>query len=305
MKRSEAARLIGDAATLDQMRQKLAAANMQNFYQELEMDSGTVDAHRDISHNANHVQQHSHLFYELIFCVSGQPNYLLAEEKFSIQPGDVIIVPPGVVHQPLLSEKMEHPYERYVLWVSEAFMRSSCVPEGPLPAEQPLLVLRTASTAWSYLKRYFINCVQEAEQQALGWQLCVEACTMQLLVQLARAANELGALHTDTGNSLQEQILRYIQAHLSEPMSLGRTAQQFHISESTLTHLFHREVGISFYRCVTLRRLIRAKTLIAQELPLEQVGQQVGFSDYSAFYRAFKAEYGISPTQFRRIVSGR
>lgn len=305
MKRSEAARLIDGAVTLDQVRQKLAASNMQNFYQELEMDSSTVDAHRDISCNANHVQQHSHLFYELIFCSSGQPNYLLAEEKFSIQPGDIIVVPPGVAHQPLLSQAMDKPYERYVLWVSETFMHSSRVPQGPLPTEQTLLVLRTEGTAWSYLKRYFTNCVQEAEQQALGWQLCIEACTSQLLVQLARAANELGALHTTTGNSLQEQILRYIQAHLSEPISLSHTAQKFHISESTLTHLFHREVGISFYRCVTLRRLIRAKSLIAQELPLEQISQQVGFSDYSSFYRAFKSEYGISPAQFRRIASGR
>ena len=37
---------------------------------------------------------------------------------------------------------------------------------------------------------------------------------------------------------------------------------------------------------------------------LEQVGEQVGFSDYSSFYRAFKQEYGISPRQYRKLQEG-
>ena len=45
--------------------------------------------------------------------------------------------------------------------------------------------------------------------------------------------------------------------------------------------------------------LFAAKNLIVEGLPLEAVAEQVGFSDYSAFYRAFKGEFGISPRQFR------
>ena len=44
----------------------------------------------------------------------------------------------------------------------------------------------------------------------------------------------------------------------------------------------------------TLRRRIRD-----YEYTVEQVAELVGFSDYSAFYRAFKGEFGISPRQFR------
>jgi AraC-like DNA-binding protein len=60
-------------------------------------------------------------------------------------------------------------------------------------------------------------------------------------------------------------------------------------------------MGVSFYRCVTQRRLISAKSLIEQEIPLEDVGRRVGFSDYSTFYRAFKKEFGISPRQYRKL----
>lgn len=304
MKRSEAVRLIGEAATGDEARKRLSEAGIGNFYQEMEMDSDTVDAHRDISRNADYSQQHSHLFYELIFCTGGQLDYLLGETRFAIRTGDIIFIPPGIVHCPLLSEPLCEPYERHVLWISAPFVQQLQSVQEMLPMEQEPLVLRTAGTAWNYLKRYFITCIQETEQKAPGWRVSLDACAMQLTVQLARAAGELGVLRSNTGDALQDQVLRYIQAHLSEPLSLGRAARQFHVSESTLTHLFHREIGVGFYRCITQRRMILAKNLIAQGLPMEQVSRQVGFADYSAFYRAFKSEYGITPTQFRRIAAG-
>jgi len=60
-------------------------------------------------------------------------------------------------------------------------------------------------------------------------------------------------------------------------------------------------MGVSIYRYITQRRLIAAKTLIGQKMPMEEIARQVGFSDYSTFYRAFKQEFGISPRQFSQL----
>ena len=60
-------------------------------------------------------------------------------------------------------------------------------------------------------------------------------------------------------------------------------------------------MGLSLYHYITQRRLISAKNLISTGIPLEHVATQVGFSDYSTFYRAFKQEYGISPRQYRSL----
>ena len=72
------------------------------------------------------------------------------------------------------------------------------------------------------------------------------------------------------------------------------------MSQSTISQTFKNKLGVSFYRCVTQRRLIAAKSLIIEGAPMESVSQKVGFSDYSSFYRAFKQEFGISPRQFRK-----
>jgi AraC-like DNA-binding protein len=60
-------------------------------------------------------------------------------------------------------------------------------------------------------------------------------------------------------------------------------------------------LGTSFYRHVTGQRLAAAKRYIRRGIPLGQVWEMAGFCDYSAFYRAFKQEFGFSPREFRDL----
>jgi AraC-like DNA-binding protein len=92
-----------------------------------------------------------------------------------------------------------------------------------------------------------------------------------------------------------------VESHLAERITLENTARRFWVSQSTITQTFRERMGVSFYRCVIQRRLIAAKSLIEQGVQLEDVGRQVGFTDYSTFYRAFKKEFGISPRQYRKL----
>ena len=93
----------------------------------------------------------------------------------------------------------------------------------------------------------------------------------------------------------------YIESEMAQKITLAETARRFLVSESTINQLFRKRMQSSFYHYVTQRRLIAAKTLLLSGVSAEQICMQVGFGDYSAFYRAFKREYGISPSQYRKL----
>ncbi len=275
-------------------------------YQELEMTSRYVDTHRDTSYAGAHMQLHSHTFYELLYCRSScGAEYLVGPDRYRLQRGDIIFVPPGTSHRPLLPENMDQPYERYVLWLSPEFMdmytRLLASPDASWQMDAGLL--RTSGAVREELGKLFRTGVQEAENQQFGWEAAVLGNTVQLLTKIRRAADDR-SIHVLQAESpiLLDQITAYIEVHYHETLSISQLAGVFYVSGSTISHLFKEKLGVSFYRYVTQRRLIAAKQLIGQGILLEDAARQVGFADYSGFYRAFKQEYGISPRDYRSLI---
>ena len=68
MKKRDVLKLIDPSLSKDEIRRILFSRGMDNLYQEMEMESPLVDTHQDISYTSDHVIQHSHLFYEVIYC---------------------------------------------------------------------------------------------------------------------------------------------------------------------------------------------------------------------------------------------
>ena len=277
------------------------------IYQELEMTSRFVDTHRDISYPNANMQLHSHAFYELLFCSNNcNAEYLVGPQRYRLQEGDIIFVPPGTSHRPLLPENMTVPYERYVLWLSQEFMElyAGLFSYSFTKNQTHASILRTDSATRTHLKTLFHNGVLEAEKQADGWESVVIGNTIQLLTQIKRATKMQATTPMQAEKpELLDRITAYIEKNYAASLTIGEVSKKFYVSNSTVSHLFRQKLGVSFYRYVTQRRLIGAKTLIEQGQPLESVASRTGFLDYSGFYRAFKQEFGISPRQYRKISS--
>lgn len=305
-KLSEKLQKIGPEVSWAQAEKYLQQAGMESgtLYQELEMSSRYVDTHQDITYTNSRVNLHSHNFYELLFCHSAPDvEYLVEAERYRLQKGDVIMVPPGVSHRPLLPEQLSEPYRRDVLWISQELVDEleQLLPSFQRLSSQESRLLRTAGTRWEFLGDMFRNGVRESESRESGWEEIVLGNTIQILVYLRRAIQDRSAAPLKAEKpELLDQALAYIEAHLAEKITLSEIAKHLWVSQSTITQTFRNKLGVSFYRCVTQRRLIAAKTLILEGAPLEGVGQKVGYSDYSSFYRAFKQEFGIAPRQFRK-----
>lgn len=276
-----------------------------NLYQELEMSSPFVNTHRDVTYTPHPVALHSHDYTEILFCQNvTDVEYLVGPDRYKLQRGDIILIPPGISHRPILPEVMTEPYVRDVLWVNTDFLASlqQLFPRAAAADQNRPALLRTAGTRWEHLGSLFQAGVREEEKRESGWEAVVVGNSLKILAYLDRAYGDSTADSLKAEKpELLDKVMAYIEEHYAEHITIHDIAYKFYISDSSISHQFKQKMGISIYHYVTQRRLISAKNLISKGMALEQVAVHVGFTDYSAFYRAFKQEYGISPRQYRSM----
>ena len=105
---------------------------------------------------------------------------------------------------------------------------------------------------------------------------------------------------TDDMRNVIASVVRYIDRHYTEELTLELLTEQFGVSLSYLCHCFKRETGQSFTKYLTQRRLTRACELLARsDLTVTEIGEQMGYTDYCYFTKGFKKHIGISPSKYR------
>ena len=298
----------GSPESQQQLHEYLRAVGIDpsNLYQELEMSSPFVNTHRDVSYVSQPVSLHSHTYVEILFCHNAAGvEYLVGSERYKLQNGDIVLIPPGISHRPILPERLPEPYVRDVLWINAEFLASleNTFPRAAVTEQKRMSLIRTAGTSWTFLGELFQAGVAEEEQKKRGWEALVAGNTLKILTYLDRARED-----SATGSpraekpELLDKVTAYIEEHYAEHITVHDIAHKFYVSDSSISHQFKQKMGISIYHYVTQRRLISAKNLISRGMALEQVATRVGFSDYSSFYRVFRQEYGISPRQYRNLM---
>lgn len=196
--------------------------HLENIYQELEMSSAYVDSHRDISSVCEIVQPHSHSFFELILCCGcDHVQYLLGSQRYRLQKGDVIFIPPGISHAPLFPEQMHKPYERIVVWINAELLAQFCQnwnDRGYATGQlyMPYL-LRTAGTYWeSPIADAFQRGCSESLNRHPGWEAAMYGNATILLTLLNRALLSNQKPPPSEHAELLDELLRYVEEHLTE-----------------------------------------------------------------------------------------
>lgn len=282
---------------------------IQKFTLRQQMFSHSYEIYRYRDAYLNEVALHHHDFYEVYLFVSGKVVYTVESYNYQLLPGDLLLINPLELHQPRITQE-KTPYERIVLWVNKSFMEQIGTPKTSLTrcfdnsVSGHTNLLRLSPVARAQITDLMEYLISETSSEEYGADISAVACLLQLLVKINRQVETMKPVHeiTDKSAPIVKNVLRYINDHYEEDLSLDMLAAQFFVSKYHLSHEFNRLVGTSIYRYIIQKRLVIAKQMLGDGLAPMAVYQHCGFGDYSNFYRAFKNEYGISPKKFTEIA---
>jgi AraC-like DNA-binding protein len=154
----------------------------------------------------------------------------------------------------------------------------------------------------SYYNRYlnqFMDLYNNFISPHPGSLLFMAALAIQILYQLNQELNEV-IDHSHKKTKDIKKVIRYIESHLTEELSLDFLSSLVHLTPTYFHQLFTKIVGVTLQRFIITKRITTAKELLVHTtLSIKEITNQSGFNDSSYFCYAFKREQGVTPLSYR------
>jgi AraC-like DNA-binding protein len=127
-----------------------------------------------------------------------------------------------------------------------------------------------------------------------------DALVVHFLRRYAASRPALGAVTGGLSPSKLRRTTAYIQAHLEHDLSLVMLAAVGQTSPAHFARLFKHATGLAPHQYVITCRMEHAKRLLAEtDLPLIEIGAQVGCADQSHFTALFRKHVALTPKAYR------
>lgn len=256
------------------------------------------------------VSYHYHDFDKIILFLGGDVDYSIEGRKYSLHPYDIILVRAGEIHRPIVRDRI--PYERIIAYLSPDFMEkyrtdsydlSRCFREPGENGEKHFYVLRLMEPERSGLHRICQDLTASFLCPDYAGALYQQVLLLEFMILINRAVlhHHANSLQNALTNEKAAQIVDYMNAHLTDDLTVDGLAEHFFISRSHLMHLFKAETGYSVGSYINEKRLLAAKMMIQKGMCVTDACYGSGFRDYSTFSRAFKKKFGTTPRNSRKI----
>ena len=249
--------------------------------------------------------EHLHGFFEILYLATGERLFFINDRTFKMTAGDLIIINPNVIHN-ATSEGLSDG-EGTLLYFQEEFLS----PNYPLREElQPMFLnaniyLTLSRNAQAFIEEHFSKMLQEALSKKTGHQLALQSLLLHLLVFICRYVENYDTTtieHPSPMHKKVSEIVRYINAHYMEELSLNYLANHFYISPSYLSKVFKKATNFTFIEYLNNVRIKEAKRLLMESSKkVVEIAEEVGFGSITHFGRVFKEITGKAPVYYRRI----
>lgn len=257
---------------------------------------------RVMRHRMFDVAVHWHDFYELALVAEGVGRHVVNGVPGTIEPGSAFLVTPADFHE--LRATSSEPLRYFNVVIDPSLI------EGQLGD----LLFTADRTAWrvgdfSAAEPDFHRLWKESQEKQYGSAILMDSVLRCILVEFSRCCTSTLSVRDrqwrPDGSDIRPAVL-YIDYHFRERLTLAGVAAQVHLSPNYFSERFREFTGTSFQSYLQQRRLLFARSLLtATDLGVTEVCHAAGFNSLSHFGRAFRRQFGSSPSSVRRLSADR
>lgn len=268
----------------------------------------------DIAFNVHpicvNLSDHSHDFVEINYIYQGGCTQVLNnEEEIELTEGDILILEKGTTH----SVRLNHGTQDLIIncMISQRYFDKKLLlrdSSNRLVNELGALEGNNYPTKGYYLfsgeksnnlRFYFENCISEFFDSKVCSESVIDAYVTLLFSDLCRIKYVKG-LPNDSRYDLALEVVSFIRNH-QKTVTLESAAKAFHFSSSYLSKLLKKQLNKTFVEIVHEIRLNQAYLLIINtDKTIEEISENVGYSNTYYFTKIFSSRYGCLPSSIRK-----
>ncbi len=265
------------------------------------LEKGSAPVPVKIVHSYDHpgwqVGSHCHPDHaELLYIAGGHGVYVVDNTPFHVAEGDLLLFNSGVFHS--LESAWNEPLDVWACGIKDFCFIG--LPQNALLAPGAFPVFHTGADS-AFLYGLFREMLRQQENKQPGsYALCCSLASTLLLWcrQLAARCEQQAA---EDKKDFVPEILRYLDSHYAEHITMDTLAQKFHISPSHISHEMQRLCHVSPIGYLIDRRIRQAQwELASTQLSLKDVALHVGYDNPAHFSHLFFERVGMKPLEFRR-----
>ncbi len=247
---------------------------------------------------------HRHEGYEFYLFLQGNVNCYVEQQCFHMETGDLLVIHPGQYHRPVMLDQSN--YERITLNFREALLQKLSTVQTDLTSSfrnsssDSVCLIHLSGEQLQHILSLTSKIEPLLTSGDFGADILIQAYLTQLFVFINRVLRTAGAPITNIMPKLIRDLLRYIDTHLSEPITLETLEREFFLNGTHISRQFKKHTGLTLRNYIPERRISYACTLLSSDLSITEVCHRCGFSDYANFIRTFTKTVGISPGKYAK-----
>ena len=239
---------------------------------------------------------HAHRRHELYYLSKGSTKYIIGDEIYLVESGNVVFIPKG--HSHMTDSGGCDNIERYLMAFDDDFFDSDTEPILTELMRDRLISIPVGRVEG--LEEHFAELERATAIEGALRDATVKAHALVVLSFICRYKRAFEHKVSEA-DKIVHDISEYISANYADDLSLTSLAHRFALSESHLSRKFKDVSGMGLNEYITHVRIINAERLLRSGVTsITSVAEQCGFNDSNYFSTVFKKVKGITPLKFAK-----